>query len=72
MTGPAARSGILVARAWRESGARDGIRVRVICDLDPAAGGRVSLPTTIVVDGRAEFLSTVADWFDRTAGDGQR
>jgi hypothetical protein len=55
------RSGVLIARAWREP-ARDGVRVRVIWTAEIIDNGISAGANVVVVDSREALLELVASW----------
>jgi hypothetical protein len=68
-------SGVLVARAWSESGT---VRVRVTATVEPAEGrpaegrptegdGPPAATVSVVVDSYDGFLAVIQDWFGRLA-----
>jgi hypothetical protein len=60
------RSGVLIARAWREP-ARDEVRVRVIWSAEVIDNGSSAAATVVVVDSREALLDLVAGWLARVA-----
>jgi hypothetical protein len=60
--------GILIARAWQEAGATDGVHVRLMWAADALGGGWPAAPRTLVVDSREALLAAVGDWFTQIAG----
>jgi hypothetical protein len=62
-------SGVLVARAWAESGA---LRIRITASVDPV--DRNATPSnafTVVVDSYDGFLAVIRDWLGRLGADGR-
>jgi hypothetical protein len=60
------RSGVLIARAWRES-AGDEVRVRVIWTPEVIDNGTSEPASVVVVDSREALLEVVADWLAQVA-----
>lgn len=62
--GWSSRSGVLIARAWRES-VCDGVRVRVIWAADETGDVSPDAPNVVVVDSREALLAVVSGWLAR-------
>lgn len=60
------RSGVLIARAWREPD-QDGVRVRVIWNAEVVDNGTSGAANVAVVGNREELLELVAGWLEQVA-----
>lgn len=60
------RSGVLIARAWREPSC-DGVRVRVIWTAEVVDNGTSSSANVVVLDDREAVLALVSGWLARVA-----
>lgn len=59
------RTGVLVARAWREPRASGGLRIRVMWSAEAAPGVAAAASDTIIVDTQEDLLAVVTSWLAR-------
>ncbi len=61
------RSGVLLARAWQEPNARDGVRIRVMWSAVPIPGDSTTESGVVVVETGDDLCAVITDWLARIA-----
>jgi hypothetical protein len=59
------RTGVLVARAWREPRASSGVRIRVMWSAEPVAGLAAAASETTIVDTQDDLFAVMTGWLAR-------
>lgn len=59
------RTGVLVARAWREPKASSGLRIRVMWSAEAVPGLVAAASDTVIVDTQEDLVAVVTGWLAR-------
>jgi len=62
---PTSRSGVLLARAWQEPNASDGVRIRVMWSAMTMPGDTCPASGIVVVETSDDLFAVIAGWLAR-------